>query len=148
MRTETLSIDLIERAPRLSSGRIQFRCVAPNDPALPGSVRQFLAGASPPSSAAWWEEATSYDAAVFLDGSETVGYALFKEDQVSVRLRALFVDEPYRRRGIASAALVWLDSNVWRCARRLRVYAAADSASRAFWAAGQRDYPISIETRY
>ncbi|MHB1018077.1 MAG: GNAT family N-acetyltransferase [Coriobacteriia bacterium] len=92
--------------------------------------------------------AGGYEAVVCESDGAPVGYALYRCELDHVYLRQLFVREGDRRRGIATALLQWLWSNVWRDVERCRVEVlVGNSAGLAFWRAiGFSDYCVTLET--
>src|ERR1700757_4961577 len=57
--------------------------------------------------------ASEYAAVIFEDGSETVAYALFREQPEEIYLRQLFVLRNWRRRRIGRKAVEMLRSKIW-----------------------------------
>jgi GNAT superfamily N-acetyltransferase len=91
--------------------------------------------------------ATEYQAVMFEDNADAVGYALFKSDPDCVYLRQFFVERSRRRQGVGQHAIAWLLANVWRDAARVRLEVlVANSAAIAFWTSlGFTDYCITME---
>lgn len=90
-----------------------------------------------------------YQAVLFEDESDTIGYALFQREPDFAYLRQLFVAPERRRQGIARDALDWLWHNAWPDAPRLRIDVLANNAAgRAFWhAIGFQEYCVTMEAR-
>jgi len=88
-----------------------------------------------------------YQAALFEDGTEAVGYALFRREAEYVYLRQFFVLPARRRQGVATQAMAWLWKNAWADAPRLRIdVLVGNAAGRAFWQKlGFADYCITME---
>lgn len=91
--------------------------------------------------------ATGYHAVVFERGDAPIGYALYKFEPEWVYLRQFYVQPPFRRRGIGSAALTWLRTNAWEEHRTVRIdVLVGNAAGIAFWrAAGFADYCLTME---
>jgi len=91
--------------------------------------------------------AGEYEAVVCESACTPVGYALYRRESDHVYLRQLFVREGDRRRGIATALLQWLWSNIWTDVERVRVEVlVGNSAGLAFWrAVGFSDYCVTLE---
>lgn len=88
-----------------------------------------------------------YDAVIFGDSDEPIGYALFRRDSDSVYVRQFFVEPAHRRRGNGRAAFEWLAANAWRDAPRIRLEVlVGNAAGIAFWRSlGFEDYCITME---
>ena len=91
--------------------------------------------------------ADEYQAVLFEDGLETVGYALFKREPEWVYLRQFFVLPEKRRMGIGRAAMTWLLENAWNDAPRIRLdVLVGNTAGIAFWRSlGFDDYCLTME---
>jgi GNAT superfamily N-acetyltransferase len=91
--------------------------------------------------------AGEYQAVLFEDGLETVGYALFKREPEWVYLRQFFVQPERRRVGIGRAAMTWLLENAWNDAPRIRLdVLVGNTAGIAFWRSlGFADYCVTME---
>jgi GNAT superfamily N-acetyltransferase len=94
-----------------------------------------------------WIGSGAYRATLFSLGSQTVAYALHREEEGGIHLRQLFVERGLRRRGIGRAAVEILRSSVWPPGVRIRVEVLATNPdAAAFWrAAGFREYATSLE---
>jgi GNAT superfamily N-acetyltransferase len=88
-----------------------------------------------------------YQAVVFEDAGEAVGYALFRREPDHVYLRQFFVRPDHRRRGVGRAAIEWLQRHAWGLETRVRVEVlVGNAAGIAFWrAVGFRDYCMTLE---
>jgi GNAT superfamily N-acetyltransferase len=91
--------------------------------------------------------AGEYQAVLFEEGQETVGYALFRPDSEWVYLRQFFVQPEKRRMGIGRAAMRWLLENAWYHAPRIRLDVLVGNTSGiAFWRSlGFADYCLTLE---
>ena len=90
---------------------------------------------------------TGYQAVLFEQSENTVGYVLYREETEHVYIRHFFILRENRRCGIGRAALQWLLTNVWSGARRLRAEVLVDNQDGiAFWrAVGFADYCLTME---
>ena len=61
---------------------------------------------------------TEYEAVLFENETETIGYALFRRDPEFVYLRQVLVIPERRRQGVGRDALHWLWHNAWADAPR------------------------------
>jgi GNAT superfamily N-acetyltransferase len=88
-----------------------------------------------------------YQAVLFEDGEDKIGYALFRREPEFIYLRQLFVVAERRRQGVAREALRWLWRNAWAAAPRLRIEVLVGNvAARAFWhSVGFQEYAITME---
>ncbi|REK19435.1 MAG: GNAT family N-acetyltransferase [Planctomycetota bacterium] len=88
-----------------------------------------------------------YEGVLIEDGSNVVGYALYRSEPEFVYLRQLFVVPERRRQGIARQTLRWLWDHAWQDAARLRIEVLVDNAAgRLFWMAmGFNEYCITME---
>src|SRR5262245_14742006 len=57
--------------------------------------------------------AGEYEAMLFEEDGEPVGYALYRRETEFVYLRQFFVEPTRRRRGTGRAALAWLHEHAW-----------------------------------
>jgi predicted acetyltransferase len=94
-----------------------------------------------------WIKSGEYEAAVFEEGGQTTGYALWRREPEHVYLRQFFVGREWRRRGLGREAIHWLRAHAWKDARRLRVEVlVGNTAAIEFWrAVGYRDYALTLE---
>jgi GNAT superfamily N-acetyltransferase len=90
---------------------------------------------------------TEYRAILFEEGSEALGYALFKQDPDWIYLRQFFVCRERRRQGIGRNAMRWLLANVWNDAERVRLdVLIGNSAAIQFWqSVGFAGYCVTME---
>lgn len=88
-----------------------------------------------------------YEAVVFEDAGQVVGYALYRHDADYVYLRQLFVRLESRRQGIGRQAIAWLWQNAWAEVPRLRIdVLVGNTGAQAFWrSVGFRDYCLTME---
>ena len=88
-----------------------------------------------------------YTAVIFVEGPETVGYALYRNDPEWVYLRQLFVKAGMRRKGIGREAISWLKDNAWKNDKIIRVEVlVGNPEGMSFWkAVGFEDYCITME---
>lgn len=94
-----------------------------------------------------WLTSGGYTAVVFEENSETVAYALYREDPAEIYLRHLFVLRHLRRKGIGRRAVEILISGLWPKTKRLTVEVLTRNESAvAFWRAmGYSDYSLALE---
>jgi GNAT superfamily N-acetyltransferase len=87
-----------------------------------------------------------YEAMLFEEAGQPIGYALYRRDPAYVYLRHFYVRPEYRRRGVGRAAIEWLWQHAWG-GRRVRVdVLVGNAAGVAFWrAVGFRDYGLTLE---
>ena len=107
------------------------------NPMTPAELRARMAG--------WL--AGEYQAVIFVDGSEPVAYALYRESAAEIYLRQLFVRRDRRREGIGHAAVEILRCRLWPHHKRLTVEVlTANVPAVHFWrAVGYRDYALTLE---
>lgn len=88
-----------------------------------------------------------YRAVVFEDGSDLIGYALFRAEPEHVYLRQLFVTADHRHQGVGRQAVAWLWQNAWKGTPRVRIDVLIHNAMAInFWhAVGFHDYCITME---
>lgn len=87
-----------------------------------------------------------YQAAVFSEESQIIGYALYRTEPEHIYLRQFFIRPEYRRKGLGRSAFQWLMKNDWhsRCIR-LDVLV-GNAAGRAFWKSlGLSEYCVTME---
>jgi GNAT superfamily N-acetyltransferase len=91
--------------------------------------------------------AGEYEAILFEDSGQVVGYSLYRRESEYIYLRQFFVLAEHRRRGIGRAAIGWLRQHAWD-GGRVRVEVLVGNASGiAFWrAVGFADYCLTLET--
>ena len=91
--------------------------------------------------------AGEYGATLFFEGSEVIGYALFRENAEEVYLRQLFISRSHRRKGYGKEAIRLLRTEVWPRDKRLTVdVLVTNHAAIEFWrAVGFQDYCITLE---
>jgi GNAT superfamily N-acetyltransferase len=87
-----------------------------------------------------------YEAFLFEEAEQTVGYALFRRDPEYVYLRQFFIRREDRRRGYGRAAMAWLCQHAWSGVRvRLEVLV-GNAVALSFWrSVGFRDYCLTLE---
>jgi acyl carrier protein len=155
LKTVGDAIHLIEKLKR-NLPEISYRFAQPSDAAVLAPLNQQLIrdeGHRNPMTMAELEERMAdwlqgeYRAVLIEQGSEVLGYALFRDEPEFVYLRQLFVVPQRRRHGIAREALRWLWHYAWQDARRVRVEVlVGNQAGRAFWqSVGFDDYCITME---
>ena len=88
-----------------------------------------------------------YEAVVFCQENELIGYALFRREPDHVYLRQFYVTSQNRRKGIGRQALRWMRDNVWVNTSRLRLdVLVGNTDGLAFWrAVGFTDYCLTME---
>ncbi len=88
-----------------------------------------------------------YAAVILSEGTETVGYALYRKDPEWIYLRQLFVKAEMRRKGIGREAISWLKKNAWKETKIIRVEVlVGNPKGMSFWkAVGFKDYCITME---
>lgn len=93
-----------------------------------------------------WLEA-EYQAVMFYDEQQLVGYVLFKVEPEWVYLRQFFIRRDRRRQGVGRAAIEWLSNNVWTDRSRLRLDVLVNnSVGIEFWKAlGFTEYCLTME---
>jgi predicted acetyltransferase len=80
--------------------------------------------------------ASQYRAVLFEEGSQMVGYALFRSDEEGVRLRHFFIVRALRRRGYGREGVRMLLEEVWPKGNRVTVEVLDHNESAlAFWRA-------------
>ena len=91
--------------------------------------------------------AGDYEAVIFEQNDEPVGYTLFKEEPDWLYVRQFFIHREHRRKGLGRAAVEWLRENAWANAPRIRLDVLVNNqAGRAFWRdLGFEDYCITME---
>lgn len=90
---------------------------------------------------------SEYTAILFEDESETVAYALYREQADDIYLRQLFVTRNRRRQGIGRQAIEILRHQIWPRQKRLTVEVLVkNTAALAFWrTVGYQDYSLALE---
>ncbi len=92
---------------------------------------------------------TKYVAVLFMQGAETVGYAMYWEQPQDVYLRHFFVVRHRRRQGLGRGGMELLRTRIWPPGKRLTVEVLVrNTAAVAFWrAVGYQDYSLKMEIR-
>ena len=87
-----------------------------------------------------------YEAILFEDAGQTLGYALFRREPEFVYVRQFFVCPEFRRQGVGRRALTWLAAHA-SVGQRLRLdVLTGNAAGIAFWRAlGFQDYCLTLE---
>jgi GNAT superfamily N-acetyltransferase len=94
--------------------------------------------------AGWLE--VEYEAVLFGEAGQPIGYALYRRDCDYVYLRQFFVRPECRRRGIGQAAIAWLRQHLWGDGRVRVEVLTENSTGIAFWRAiGFVDYCLTLE---
>ena len=90
-----------------------------------------------------------YQAVIFEDNADIVGYALYIPEPEYIYLRQLFVIQERRREGIARRALEWLWANAWTDTRQLRIdVLVGNKSAQEFWrSVGFTEYCITMEAQ-
>jgi ribosomal protein S18 acetylase RimI-like enzyme len=92
-----------------------------------------------------WLE-SEYEAFLFEEGEQTVGYALFRTEPEYVYLRQFYIRPEFRRRGFGSTAIAWLERHAWGKVRVRLDVLVGNAVAIAFWrAVGFRDYCLTLE---
>jgi GNAT superfamily N-acetyltransferase len=88
-----------------------------------------------------------YEAVVFENDVEPVGYALYRREPDHVYLRQFFVLSAYRRQGIGRASLAWLRTRCWANASRVHLdVLVGNQTAHDFWrSVGFTDYCLTME---
>lgn len=87
-----------------------------------------------------------YEAILFQDLEQVVGYALYRREVSSTYLRQFFVLPECRRRGVGRAAIEWLRAHAWGGGRVRVEVLVGNAAGVAFWrASGFADYCLTLE---
>jgi ribosomal protein S18 acetylase RimI-like enzyme len=91
--------------------------------------------------------AGGYQAVLFEDVDEVLGYALFREEESELHLQQFFIARGRRREGFGRRAMALLREQVWPRGKRVTVDALlTNEIALAFWrAVGFRDYYIGLE---
>jgi len=91
---------------------------------------------------------SQYRAVLFEEGSQTVGYALFRSDEEGVHLRQFFIVRELRRHGYGREGVRMLLEEVWPKGNRVTVEVLDQNGSAlAFWQAiGFRDHARTLKT--
>lgn len=91
--------------------------------------------------------AGEYMAIIFALETTPVAYTLYREDEIEVYLRQLFVVTERRRQGIGREAVKILRERVWPQTKRLTAEVlTANHAGVCFWrAVGYKDYSLLLE---
>src|SRR5262245_48763733 len=94
-----------------------------------------------------WLSGGGYRAAIYEDGGEVVGYALYCELPEDIYLRQLFVVRHRRRQGVGRRAVEILRTQIWPRTKRLTVdVLVTNEPAVAFWrAVGYTDYSLTLE---
>lgn len=88
-----------------------------------------------------------YEAVVFEEAGQVMGYALYRFETEFVYLRHLFVLPQYRLKGVGRAAIDWLRANSWQHLHRVRIEVLSGNVeAQQFWRSlGFADYAITME---
>jgi ribosomal protein S18 acetylase RimI-like enzyme len=87
-----------------------------------------------------------YEAILFEEHEQTVGYALFRREPEYVYLRQFFVRPECRRRGLGRAAMAWLYQHAWGGARVRVEVLVGNAVAISFWrSVGFQDYCLTLE---
>ena len=107
------------------------------NPMSPEELRDRMAG--------WL--ASEYQAVLFEESDDVVGYALFRREPDYVYVRQFFVVPHRRRQRIGQAAFAWLLANVWQDAARvcLDVLVGNQPGIRFWKSLWFEDYCITLE---
>ncbi|WP_010581850.1 GNAT family N-acetyltransferase [Schlesneria paludicola] len=91
-----------------------------------------------------------YQAVLFKEFDQIVGYALYRHEPDFVYLRHLFVVADRRRQGIGRHALEWLRQSAWPTAKRIRVEVLFKNENAlAFWrSVGFGEYCVTLEHQF
>jgi ribosomal protein S18 acetylase RimI-like enzyme len=93
----------------------------------------------------WLKE--DYQAILFLNGKEIIGYALFRRDAEFTYVNQLYVLPKYRRLGVGRNSISWLQKNITSKPQRVRIDVLVGNATGlAFWRSiGFKDYCVTLE---
>jgi GNAT superfamily N-acetyltransferase len=87
-----------------------------------------------------------YEATLFEDGGQVVGYALYRRETEHTYVRQFFVQPGYRRRGVGRVALGWLWQHAWDRGRVRVDVLVGNAGGIAFWrTVGFTDYCLTLE---
>jgi len=90
---------------------------------------------------------SDYKAVIFSKDNETVGYALWRNDDDFLYVRQFYIRPEYRGKGLGKAAFQWLRQNKWSSDLLLRLEVLiGNQTGIAFWrAVGFEDYCLTLE---
>lgn len=93
-----------------------------------------------------WLQTGEYQAAIFSD-TKPVAYSLYKKEETLIYIRQFYVRSDHRRKGVGSAAVALLRSQIWPAGVRLTVEVLCNNtAGVAFWrSVGYKDYCLALE---
>lgn len=87
-----------------------------------------------------------YEAILFEDCGQVIGYSLYRREIEYTYLRQFYVIPEYRRRGIGRAAVEWLRQHAWDAVRVRVEVLVGNTSGIAFWrAVGFADYCLTLE---
>lgn len=90
--------------------------------------------------------AGEYQAILFVDAEEPVGYALFRPEGSGIYLRQFYIERGRRRQGIGRDAIEQLRREIWPVGTQVRLEVLADNQpALAFWrSVGFADYALTM----
>lgn len=96
-----------------------------------------------------WLTTGEYQAVLFGEGAEDMGYVLYRQESEWVYIRQLWVREKHRRKGIGRSVIEWMVAHHWQGTPRLRMEALThNTGGLAFWRAiGFKDYSLTLERK-
>lgn len=92
--------------------------------------------------------AGEYQAVLFIDAEEPVGYALFRPDEHGIYLRQFYIERGRRRQGLGRKAIEQLRHEIWPAGTQIKLEVlAGNQPALAFWrAVGFVDYAITMRS--
>lgn len=90
--------------------------------------------------------AGEYQAVLFIDSREGVGYALLRPDEREIYLRQFYVERGRRRQGVGRAAVELLRREIWPAGTSVTLEVlVGNQTALAFWrAVGFADYALTM----
>jgi GNAT superfamily N-acetyltransferase len=134
---------------------VDYRRATPADAGLLASLnwqlirdeghRNSMSGAELEGRMAGWLTG-EYEAVLFENAGQALGYALFRREPEHVYVRQFFVRTESRRQGVGRDAFAWLVEHAWKGQRVRLDVLIGNSTGIAFWRAlGFQDYCLTME---